>query len=923
MTAGTVPQAHAVVTPFGRDVHAAIDRGLDWFRARQNADGSFCGGNCWATGLAAMAFLEKGETADRNARPVGYEGLDAADQQRVRDAIRWIINNDVNFRQVGNPHPYTAGAALGPVAVYLATGGPPDVGALVGADAALTNAVTGFKNNQGGPPAECPLAPGCLALAYSGNCASGAILPPNQFPMASLSAAAAIIEDADDTLPAAAAFIDATANPDGGHRYHSAPSTGYGRWPSSSTLGATAIWSYLLAGEEAAGDRVQGVMGWFQDNYTYGWNIQCTRFAVTDAQGVSYGPFPCELGPWYYGYHYYLWAMIKAMEFMVDHEPQDGLIFERDIGQCPAPAGRECHRDPIADGYPDEAPSVYYDIASTLLDMQDADGHFPSREPPRRGYEPFSDQAFAVLALERSSAGACIEVDEDEICDIEDNCPGAFNPDQADDDADGIGNLCDNCPDLANRGQEDEDGDGLGDACDPYSCVVDGDEICDGRDNDCDGNVDEDLWGPDAGGAGPPCATPLFGPCAFGFTTCVDGDELCEAVTVPGPEACDGRDNDCDGRVDEELRNDCGLCGDAPAELCNALDDDCDGLVDEGEDADLCDVGEACVNGECAPPCAAGECVGDTICRDGVCVSPCNGVQCAPGELCLSDTGQCFDPCLGIECPGEGQLCVDGVCGDCGQVGCPEGDTCVAGTCLPHPCAGVECAAGQFCREGVCADSCGDVTCLAGHACIDGVCVPDSCAGVPCPDDQVCRDGGCVPDVCDADPELDREAVECLAGQICLDGTCIDDPCSRTRCGPAERCVVQCIGGGCNPVCEGDWAVPAPDDADPPTDEQDGQVTGEEGRGPFEGEAEVGEEGADEIGDVEGAGPGEVGADGGEVGDETDGRDEQPSIPDECSCGVARTATDSRPTSGSTAFLLLIAGFAIRRRKVLGSGCHR
>ena len=51
----------------------------------------------------------------------------------------------------------------------------------------------------------------------------------------------------------------------------------------------------------------------------------------------------------------------------------------------------------------------------------------------------------------------------------DDNCPNAYNPDQADTDSDDVGDLCDNCPLVANDYQVDADDDGIGDACD--NCV--------------------------------------------------------------------------------------------------------------------------------------------------------------------------------------------------------------------------------------------------------------------------------------------------------------------------------------------------------------------------------------------------------------------------------------------------------------------
>jgi len=208
---------------------------------------------------------------------------------------------------------------------------------------------------------------------------------------------------------------------------------------------------------------------------------------------------------------------------------------------------------------------------------------------------------------------------------IDENCNGLFSEDPTRIDRDGDG-CCEalSCDDGSLPGDCDDD--------DPaQSCL--GWEIIDGKDNDCDGSVDElddvsDLDGDGVSQADGDCNDldkdiyPGADERCNGIDDNCDGalnsDEadadfdgvlVCEGdcddndpTARPGiAEDCyDDIDNNCDGNIDEDADRDgdgwttCGGdCGDGDAavfpgapERCNDIDDDCDGLADEGFDGD-------------------------------------------------------------------------------------------------------------------------------------------------------------------------------------------------------------------------------------------------------------------------------------------------------------------------------------------------
>jgi hypothetical protein len=173
-------------------------------------------------------------------------------------------------------------------------------------------------------------------------------------------------------------------------------------------------------------------------------------------------------------------------------------------------------------------------------------------------------------------------------------------------------------------------------------------ESCNARDDDCDTRVDEDF--PTKGlvctnGKLGECAANGVLVCK------ADGTGLvCNAPDVPaGSEGtvCDTKDNDCDGLVDEGLS--CTSC--VPVgETCNNKDDDCDTKVDEGLTRacgqGTCTGQEICTTGNwtgCTAPT-----IGTEICngKDDDCDGVCDGLQAGCSEV----NGNC-NPSTASSCP--------------------------------------------------------------------------------------------------------------------------------------------------------------------------------------------------------------------------------------------------------------------------------
>jgi hypothetical protein len=381
-------------------------------------------------------------------------------------------------------------------------------------------------------------------------------------------------------------------------------------------------------------------------------------------------------------------------------------------------------------------------------------------------------------------------------------------------------------------------------------------EVCNGLDDDCNGNTD------DAMGLGLECQTNLPGACAFGKTACgIDSSTgkpgtICKPNTKPfdNPEvACNLTDDNCDGKVDEgnfccpndgtkngdESDVDCGgscqtkcpdgkkcnIAADCGSSVCAGsvcITQNCSDAVKNGTETDVDCGGNAC------PGCLADKnCQYDSdcqslVCKNAKCQTPTcvDGVQnggesdkdcgatCSP-KLCLN-LQKCKNPldCQSLSCKDnlcQAATCMDGVenasetdvdCGGGQCTGCSVGKKCQIGT----DCTDLVCK-NSICQAPTCTDNAKngqetDVDC-GGPDCNKPCTTNQGCKGPTDCDSKVCSASKCLASACDDKVQNGTETdVDC-------GGSC------PNKCGTALKCKISsdcvsgvCLGGVCSaPDC--------------------------------------------------------------------------------------------------------------------------
>ena len=179
------------------------------------------------------------------------------------------------------------------------------------------------------------------------------------------------------------------------------------------------------------------------------------------------------------------------------------------------------------------------------------------------------------------------------------------------------------------------------------------------------------------------------------------------------------------------------------------------------------------------------------------------------GACTGGDNKQCGDDCVDISNNPEH-------CGDC-DVACPQGQTCVSGSCEGSSCTSPEvsclgecvdlmthhdhcggceqpCAGDEVCINGACSADCPGDWEVCGDVCVDTNTDPAHCGGCdkPCADGEECASGVC----------------QCPQGTESCANTCVDTATDLAHCGKCDNlcpdganAITTCAMGMCGQQC--------------------------------------------------------------------------------------------------------------------------
>ncbi len=377
-------------------------------------------------------------------------------------------------------------------------------------------------------------------------------------------------------------------------------------------------------------------------------------------------------------------------------------------------------------------------------------------------------------------------------------------------------------------------------------------EVCDGFDNDCDGETDE---------VGCSACTDADNDGFFaqaGCLTAVDCDDSSNIINPTADEICDGLDNNCDGQTDENIDfntdpNNCGACSNVCAggqcvsgvcvdedqdgfttdagdcndndptvfpgalEICNGIDNDCNGLVDDNCTNRVCTDAEVDAIQACFIACGnnflcQSNCPADTGASDACQQGLFDLISCALSNSCEPTVVD--NQCLNDNCPAE----LEAVFGVPFIPECTSGEIRACGTDVGECTAGTQTCVDQLWSE--CQGEIGPTTeiCDGLDNNCDGLTDEDNVCSV-CGDgivdgDEQCDDGnntdgdGCqadctLPTACsDGTPDGEIRPCDGPDSDLCVNGT---QTCTNGQFGVCEETVTDILEvcNGIDDDCDG------------------------------------------------------------------------------------------------------------------------